>query len=80
MISVALALLGVGVANAQVELSARQNDVQFERRQTVKTPRLRPSPPRRADPVVPTTVKVTERGAFPGCLVACRLCVLLGLG
>jgi len=35
MISLAVALL-LGLADAQVELSARQNDAQFERRQTVK--------------------------------------------
>ena len=37
MISLAFALL-FGLANAQeIELTARQNDVQFERRQTVRS-------------------------------------------
>jgi len=57
MISLAVALL-LGLADAQVELSARQNDAQFERRQTVKKHSLQPyrGPPPRSKSEIPSTL------------------------
>ena len=79
MISLAVALL-LGLADAQVELSARQNDAQFERRQTVKKHSLQPyrGPPPRSKEIpanflLPTTTTTSSERQLIAESIGCRL-------